>query len=84
MKDNINPDYYIDMKISPYEYITENDLPWEIANNIKYVSRHNGKNKEEDILKAIKYLQMYLERIYKIKTELNTIQNVNKEKIWKS
>ncbi len=63
-RDKINPHYYTNMKISPYEYITANDLGWEQSNIVKYISRYKGKNGAEDIRKVIKYAEMLLEREY--------------------
>jgi hypothetical protein len=64
MNDNINPKHYVNMKISPSEYITANGLEWEISNIVKYVSRYENKNGLEDLLKARKYLDMLIERKY--------------------
>ena len=36
-----------------------------LGNAIKYICRHKLKGKKEDILKAIHYLEMILERDYK-------------------
>jgi hypothetical protein len=79
-KGNINPTYYTDMKISPYEYITANELNWEQGNIVKYISRYKGKNGAEDIRKVIKYAEMLLEREYgSTKTEMEAATNlVNK------
>ena len=79
-KDKINPDYYVDMKISPYEYITANRLNWEQGNVVKYISRYKGKNGAEDIRKAIKYAEMLLEREYgSTKTEMEAATNLVNE-----
>ena len=67
MKDNINPNHYTDMKIAPNVYITENNLGWEVANVVKYVSRYENKNGKEDLLKAKKYIDLLIERKYKDK-----------------
>jgi len=63
-KDNINPNHYTNMKIAPNVYITENKLEWEVANVVKYVSRYKNKNEKEDLLKAIKYIELLIEREY--------------------
>jgi hypothetical protein len=64
MKNNIEPKHYINMRIPPNVYITENNLCWEIGNVIKYVSRYENKNGLEDLLKAKKYIDMLIERKY--------------------
>ena len=63
-RDDINPDYYLKMKITPSEYITANELNWEQSNIVKYISRYKGKNGKVDLLKVIKYAEMLIEREY--------------------
>lgn len=57
-ENNIEPSHYVDMVISPLEYIEANQesFNWSTANVIKYVSRHKKKNGLEDLLKARWYL----------------------------
>ena len=62
--DNVNPSHYTEMKIPPNVYITENSLEWEVGNIVKYVSRYKNKNGKEDLLKAMKYLELLIERKY--------------------
>ena len=56
--------HYGKMKIQPAEFINENKLLFAEGNAIKYICRHSVKGKEEDIKKAIHYLEMILERDY--------------------
>jgi hypothetical protein len=63
-RDEVNPDYYLDMKITPSEYITANELNWEQSNIVKYISRYKGKNGKQDLLKVIKYAKKLIEREY--------------------
>ena len=56
--------HYKDMKIQPAEFINENKLLFAEGNAIKYICRHSIKGKEEDVRKAIHYLEMVLERDY--------------------
>jgi|TARA_R100001530_G_scaffold34413_1_gene26888 hypothetical protein len=56
--------HYKNMKIQPAEFINENKLPFAEGNAIKYICRHAIKGKEEDVKKAIHYLEMILERDY--------------------
>lgn len=53
--------HYKDMKIQPGEFIRANNLGWYEANVVKYVCRHKTKNGQEDIKKAIHYLELLLE-----------------------
>ena len=56
--------HYRGMKIQPAEFINENKLLFAEGNAIKYICRHAIKGKEEDVKKAIHYLEMILERDY--------------------
>ena len=58
--------HYRNMKIQPAEFINENKLLFAEGNAIKYICRHPHKGKQEDIKKAIHYLQMILERDYDV------------------
>ena len=62
---SINPKHYLDFAITPYEYITKNDLNWEQANATKYLTRYKKKGGKEDLLKAIKYIELLIEREYR-------------------
>ena len=54
--ENVEPKHYTDMKISPHEYNKANNISWNEAQVIKYVSRWKAKNGLEDLLKAKWYL----------------------------
>ena len=56
--------HYKNMKIQPAHFINENKLLFAEGNAIKYICRHQSKGKEEDVKKAIHYLEMILERDY--------------------
>ena len=56
--------HYRNMKSQPAEFINENKLLFAEGNAIKYICRHAIKGKEEDVKKAIHYLEMILERDY--------------------
>ena len=69
MKDEIykklvGGDHYKSMVIQPSEFINKNNIPFAEGNAIKYICRHSVKGKEEDVRKAIHYLEMILERDY--------------------
>jgi len=57
--------HYKIMGIQPVEYIQANNLDYFEGNVVKYVTRHKNKGKEQDIKKAIHYLQLILELQYK-------------------
>jgi len=58
--------HYKKFKIQPAEFINENKLLFAEGNAIKYICRHSVKGGEEDIKKAIHYLEMILERDYNV------------------
>ena len=57
-------EHYRDLKIQPSQFINKNELPFAEGNVIKYICRHAKKGKKEDILKAIHYCEMIIERDY--------------------
>jgi len=66
LEEQVGGKHYRSMKIQPAEFINENKLLFAEGNAIKYICRHAHKGKQEDIKKAIHYLQMILERDYDV------------------
>ena len=64
-KKQVGGSHYKDMKIQPSKFVVENRLLFPEGCAIKYICRHRLKGKKEDILKAIHFLEMILERDYK-------------------
>ena len=64
LEEQVGGKHYRNMKIQPAEFINENKLLFAEGNAIKYICRHSIKGKEQDIKKAIHYLEMILERDY--------------------
>lgn len=60
----VGGNHYVDMRISPVEFIYANDIPFLEGCIIKRVCRHRSKNGREDIEKAIHELQLILEYEY--------------------
>ena len=58
--------HYKNIRIQPAQFINEKKLLFAEGNAIKYICRHSFKGKEEDIKKAIHYLEMILERDYNV------------------
>ena len=56
--------HYKDFKIQPSVFINQNDLAFAEGNVIKYICRHTKKDKKKDILKAIHYCEMIIDRDY--------------------
>ena len=56
--------HYQNFSIQPSKFVIENELLFPEGCAIKYICRHRLKGKKEDILKAIHFLEMILERDY--------------------
>jgi|TARA_Y100000361_G_scaffold147572_1_gene159267 hypothetical protein len=69
-KKQIGGSHYRDMVIQPSEFINKNNIPFAEGNAIKYLCRHKQKGQREDLLKAIHYCEMAIERDYSNDTEL--------------
>ena len=64
-KKQIAGSHYINFKIQPSKFVNDNKLLFAEGSAIKYICRHALKGKEQDIDKAIHYLEMIKERDYK-------------------
>jgi len=60
----IGGSHYKDMKIQPIEYINANKMLFLEGSIVKYASRHQSKNKAEDIRKIIHCAELILARDY--------------------
>ena len=67
-KKQVAGSHYINFKIQPSKFINDNKILFAEGNAIKYICRHSYKGKKEDIMKAIHYLEMIIERDYKWKS----------------
>jgi len=63
-KRQVGGNHYARFDIQPSEFIMRNRLEWCEANAIKYICRHRDKGGDQDILKAIHYLELLLEWEY--------------------
>jgi hypothetical protein len=57
--------HYTKYVIQPSKFVIENKLLYPEGCAIKYIIRHQDKNGKEDLLKAIHFIQMIIERDYK-------------------
>ena len=57
--------HYQKFKIQPSKFVVENKLLFPEGCVIKYICRHSHKGKKEDLLKAIHFIEMIIERDYK-------------------
>lgn len=55
------PDHYKALDPEPVDVIRAWDLPWCVANVVKYCARYRRKNGLEDLKKARHYLDMEIE-----------------------
>ena len=55
---------YKKYEIQPSLFINKNKILFAEGNAIKYICRHQDKGKKQDLLKAIHYIQMIIERDY--------------------
>jgi len=83
-KKQIGGSHYKNMTVQPSEFVNKNRLLFAEASAIKYICRHAAKGKEQDIHKAIHYLEMILERDYENRNQLtskvtSTCRRIKKE-----
>ena len=65
----IGGSHYKKMKIQPSKFVIENKLLFPEGNVIKYICRHQYKGGKEDLLKAMHFIEMIIERDYKDEKE---------------
>jgi hypothetical protein len=61
--DPTNPDHYQQYAIQPIDFIMLNNLPFWMANVIKYIMREERKNGIEDLKKAKKYIDFRINQL---------------------
>ena len=64
-KKQVSGTHYMYMEIQPAEFINKNKVLFAEGNAIKYIIRHRDKGKKQDLLKAIHFIEMIIERDYK-------------------
>ena len=65
-KKQIGGKHYLKYKIQPSRFVVENKLLYPEGNVIKYICRHRYKNGKEDLEKAVHFIEMIIERDYKL------------------
>ncbi len=58
--------HYQKYKIQPSKFVVANKLLYPEGCAIKYIIRHQDKNGKEDLLKAIHFIEMIIERDYNV------------------
>lgn len=61
--DPTNPSHYNEYAIQPIDFIMQNNLPFWMANVIKYVMRADRKAGVEDLRKAQKYIEFRINQL---------------------
>ena len=66
-KDEVfHPQHYARWKMEPIEFIAINDLPWWLANLIKYSMRYDAKDGLQDLYKGRSYLDMKIRQVEQV------------------
>ena len=68
-KKQVGGKHYTKYKIQPSKFVVENKLLYPEGNVIKYILRHQNKGGKEDLLKAMHFIEMIIERDYEEKKE---------------
>ena len=62
--------HYQKYVIQPSKFVVENKLLYPEGCAIKYIIRHQDKGKKQDLLKAIHFIEMIMERDYAEKEQV--------------
>ena len=68
-KKQIGGKHYLKYKIQPSRFVVENKLLYPEGCVIKYILRHQDKGGKQDLLKAIHFIEMIMERDYRDEKE---------------
>ena len=60
----IGGSHYQGMSIQPSQFVIENKMLFPEGSAIKYICRHSKKDGKQDLLKAIHFIEMIIERDY--------------------
>ena len=61
----IGGSHYQGFVIQPSQFVIENKMLFPEGSAIKYICRHSKKDGKQDLLKAIHFIEMIIERDYK-------------------
>ena len=76
----IGGSHYLKYKIQPSKFVIEIKLLFPEGSVIKYILRHQSKDGKKDLLKAIHFIEMIIERDYPDKPKESWIEGFRK---WK-
>lgn len=71
LETQVDGDHYKSLCIQPIEYIRANNLGYEEANVVKYITRHASKGGRKDLEKAKHYIDLLIEWKY---AEVHAVQ----------
>jgi len=74
--------HYQKYVIQPSKFVVENKLLYPEGCAIKYIIRHQDKGKKQDLLKAIHFIEMIIERDY-LNTEEKTESWIEGYRKWR-
>jgi hypothetical protein len=77
----IGGSHYQGMTIQPSQFVIENKMLFPEGSAIKYICRHSKKDGKQDLLKAIHFIEMIIERDYKETKQESWVEGFRK---WKS
>ena len=80
-KKQVGGKHYIKYKIQPSQFVVENKLLFPEGNVIKYICRHQHKGGKEDLLKAMHFIEMIIERDYEEEEKESWVEGYKK---WKA
>jgi hypothetical protein len=76
----IGGSHYQGCTIQPSQFVIENKMLFPEGSAIKYICRHAKKDGKQDLLKAIHFIEMIIERDYKETKQESWIEGFRK---WK-
>ena len=74
--------HYQNFSIQPSKFVIENKLLFPEGCAIKYICRHQNKGGKEDLLKAIHFIEMIIERDYPQEEKSKEVKPTDKPNSW--
>ncbi len=74
--------HYQNFSIQPSKFVIENKLLFPEGCAIKYICRHQNKGGKEDLLKAIHFIEMIIERDYPPEEKSKEVKPTDKPNSW--
>ena len=74
--------HYQNFSIQPSKFVIENKLLFPEGCAIKYICRHQNKGGKEDLLKAIHFIEMIIERDYPPEEKSKEVKPTHKPNSW--